>query len=75
MARERFDNGALGSLSGAATLADGDKYQIDISRLCRNPLSEKCRCLVDQRQQQPVQHSVIRHRLAGDAMACRLCID
>ncbi|WP_420112414.1 Gfo/Idh/MocA family protein [Pseudactinotalea sp.] len=26
----RFDNGALGSLSGAATLADGDKYQIDI---------------------------------------------
>lgn len=26
----RFDNGALGSLSGAATLADGDKYQVDI---------------------------------------------
>ncbi|MFT4280643.1 Gfo/Idh/MocA family protein [Microbacterium sp.] len=26
----RFDNGALGTLSGAATLADGDKYQIDI---------------------------------------------
>jgi predicted dehydrogenase len=26
----RFDNGALGSLSGAATLADGDKYQIDL---------------------------------------------
>lgn len=26
----RFDNGALGCLSGAATLADGDKYQIDI---------------------------------------------
>jgi predicted dehydrogenase len=26
----RFDSGALGSLSGAATLADGDKYQIDI---------------------------------------------
>jgi predicted dehydrogenase len=26
----RFDNGALGSLSGAATLADGDRYQVDI---------------------------------------------
>lgn len=26
----RFDGGALGSLSGAATLADGDKYQVDI---------------------------------------------
>ena len=26
----RFDNGALGALSGAATLADGDKYQVDI---------------------------------------------
>lgn len=26
----RFDNGAIGSLSGAATLADGDKYQVDI---------------------------------------------
>jgi len=26
----RFDNGALGSLSGAATLADGDKYQVDL---------------------------------------------
>jgi predicted dehydrogenase len=26
----RFDGGSLGSLSGAATLADGDKYQIDI---------------------------------------------
>lgn len=26
----RFTNGALGSLSGAATLADGDKYQVDI---------------------------------------------
>lgn len=26
----RFDNGSLGSLSGAATLADGDKYQVDI---------------------------------------------
>lgn len=26
----RFDNGALGTLSGAATLADGDKYQVDI---------------------------------------------
>lgn len=26
----RFENGALGSLSGAATLADGDKYQVDI---------------------------------------------
>lgn len=25
-----FDNGALGTLSGAATLADGDKYQVDI---------------------------------------------
>lgn len=26
----RFEGGALGSLSGAATLADGDKYQVDI---------------------------------------------
>jgi predicted dehydrogenase len=26
----RFDGGALGTLSGAATLADGDKYQIDL---------------------------------------------
>ncbi|WP_147915594.1 Gfo/Idh/MocA family protein [Ruania zhangjianzhongii] len=26
----RFDNGALGTLSGAATLADGDRYQVDI---------------------------------------------
>jgi len=26
----RFDNGALGSVSGAATLADGDPYQIDL---------------------------------------------
>ncbi|KJL36231.1 MULTISPECIES: Gfo/Idh/MocA family protein [Microbacterium] len=26
----RFDNGALASLSGAATLADGDPYQVDI---------------------------------------------
>lgn len=26
----RFDNGAMGTLSGAATLADGDKYQVDI---------------------------------------------
>ena len=26
----RFDGGSLGSLSGAATLADGDKYQIDL---------------------------------------------
>jgi predicted dehydrogenase len=26
----RFDGGALGSLSGAATLADGDKYQVDL---------------------------------------------
>lgn len=26
----RFAGGALGSLSGAATLADGDKYQVDI---------------------------------------------
>lgn len=26
----RFDGGAIGSLSGAATLADGDKYQVDI---------------------------------------------
>lgn len=26
----RFDGGALGTLSGAATLADGDKYQVDI---------------------------------------------
>lgn len=26
----RFDNGAMGSLSGAATLADGDRYQVDI---------------------------------------------
>jgi len=26
----RFDNGALGALSGAATLADGDPYQVDI---------------------------------------------
>lgn len=26
----RFDNGALGSLSGAATLPDGEKYQVDI---------------------------------------------
>lgn len=26
----RFDGGALGTLSGAATLADGDKYQLDI---------------------------------------------
>ncbi|MCT9819621.1 Gfo/Idh/MocA family oxidoreductase [Microbacterium sp. W1N] len=25
-----FDGGALGALSGAATLADGDKYQVDI---------------------------------------------
>ncbi|WP_227497134.1 Gfo/Idh/MocA family protein [Planctomonas psychrotolerans] len=26
----RFDTGALGTLSGAATLADGDKYQVDL---------------------------------------------
>lgn len=26
----RFDGGALGTLSGAATLADGDKYQVDL---------------------------------------------
>lgn len=26
----RFDSGALGTLSGAATLADGDRYQVDI---------------------------------------------
>lgn len=26
----QFDNGALGALSGAATLADGDRYQVDI---------------------------------------------
>ena len=26
----RFENGALGTLSGAATLADGDRYQVDI---------------------------------------------
>lgn len=26
----QFDGGALGSLSGAATLADGDKYQVDL---------------------------------------------
>lgn len=26
----RFDNGALGTISGAATLADGDPYQVDI---------------------------------------------
>jgi predicted dehydrogenase len=26
----RFDSGALGTLSGAATLADGDKYQVDL---------------------------------------------
>lgn len=25
-----FDNGALGTFSGAATLADGDKYQVDV---------------------------------------------
>jgi len=26
----RFDNGAMATVSGAATLADGDKYQVDI---------------------------------------------
>ena len=47
----RFDGGALGSLSGAATLADGDPYQVDIRLFgtegvlhARHRARARCRC-------------------------------